>query len=448
MVGLPQNQNVQSKGITITALTCACSRPEAWALCESYMKRQTIQPIQWLVLDDDNPKSECTLGQDYHYWPDLKGRGSMTKKIRRALELNLIKGDAIAFIENDDYYAPKYIERLSEWLQGFDLVGEGRAVYYNVQYRFWFDHGNLQHSSLCGTAIKRSLFHVLNRSCNTDDPFVDWRVWRAANVRKRVYDPVKQGERLVIGIKGMPGKAGYGTGHKIKDISPNVIDKDLSKLTSLIGDDAKAYEKFYVNGGNPIHEPLPPPAKTMPESKAEYGHAPNWRKWLAHLKDKPAVGLELGTFKGESAEWALKNIYTHPDSKFHCVDTFEGSIEHKVHKIDCSENEKIARERLADFANVSIHKMMSHEFLKSSKEQFDSIYIDAAHDAMNVLRDSILSFELLKVGGTIIFDDYGWTAMPKEIDRPKMAIDAFLACYAQRIQLISKGFQVCIKKIN
>jgi len=183
-----------------------------------------------------------------------------------------------------------------------------------------------------------------------------------------------------------------------------------------------------------------------------FGHGDNWSKWLDSLKGLKAIaGLELGTFRGASAEWAMKNVFTDPTSIYLCVDTFDGSIEHRVNDIDCSENEAIARRRLSAFQNAHIIRKTSEEYLRSEfgrSMRYDFIYVDAAHDAMNVLRDAVLSFDLLKQDGIMIFDDYTWTVMPRELDRPKMAIDAFLSCYADRHRVIFKGYQVVIRKTS
>lgn len=186
-------------------------------------------------------------------------------------------------------------------------------------------------------------------------------------------------------------------------------------------------------------------------AKSECGrvHGPNWLKWAGHLQGKANVrGLELGTFKGDSAQWFLDNIFTDPSSQYYCVDTFEGSIEHKVAEIDCTANEKITREKLAGYSNVFINKAYSNDFLVNAAIDFDFIYVDAAHDAMNVLRDAVLSFEILKPGGIMVFDDYSWRVMPRDIDCPKMAVDAFVACYADHIAFLGKGSQYAIRKLN
>lgn len=198
----------------------------------------------------------------------------------------------------------------------------------------------------------------------------------------------------------------------------------------------------------PIATP-PPPSELSEHHKA---HGPNWSRWLAHLAGRPGVaGLELGTWKGESAEWMLDHVFTGPMASYHCVDTFEGSDEHRLAAIDCSKNERITRDRLARFgARATIHKGTSELWLKvfeAEGRDFDFVYVDAAHDAMNVLRDSVLGFERLRPGGVMVWDDYEWTVMRDEVDRPKLAVDAFLACYARQIEVIGMGWQVAVRKV-
>lgn len=181
-------------------------------------------------------------------------------------------------------------------------------------------------------------------------------------------------------------------------------------------------------------------------SENERAHGDNWRKWLGHLRGKPVVGLELGTWMGESAEWMLANIFTHPASLYVGVDTFEGSEEHHLAGIDCSGIYNDAKERLARFGSRSqLIKSFSHKH--GWTVPLDFCYIDAAHDAINVLRDSVLHFEYLKVGGIMLWDDYEWAVMPHTIDRPKIAVDAFVECYGRKLEIIGKGWQLAARKL-
>lgn len=190
---------------------------------------------------------------------------------------------------------------------------------------------------------------------------------------------------------------------------------------------------------------------TWNSGEHEKAHGANWRKWLGHLKDTPACGLELGTWKGESAEWMLNSIFTHEMSEYYCIDTFAGSEEHHLAGIDCSKLEEETRARLAPYQNrVVIFKGESHQSLHEMcvirELKLDFVYIDAAHDAMNVLRDAVLAFDILKVGGILVFDDLTWTVMPNAIDCPRMAIEALVACYAKQVEVIGMGSQLALKR--
>lgn len=240
--------------MTITVFTPTCDRPEAFRLCETFLNRQTRQPDQWIIVDDSEVPAfvtpACKVNFQYFHRPEFRGKGSMVKKLRMILEAGLVTSDILVFIEDDDWYDPTYLEWVEKAMHGQVLIGEGRNLYYNVQHRWWFDHGNLQHASLCATAVHRSAFPQLSREAqNTEDPFIDSRLWKSVRGRKMVFDPHKLGRRLSVGIKAMPGVKGYGSGHD-RDAGWAIKDPTMVKLRELIGEDAQHYENYYTG---PIH---------------------------------------------------------------------------------------------------------------------------------------------------------------------------------------------------
>ena len=60
----------------------------------------------------------------------------------------------------------------------------------------------------------------------------------------------------------------------------------------------------------------------------------------------------------------------------------------------------------------------------------------------------MLSWKVLKVGGYLIFDDYGWNLLKDKPNyvRPKLSIDCFLNLFRDDIQIIHKGYKVFLKK--
>lgn len=177
-----------------------------------------------------------------------------------------------------------------------------------------------------------------------------------------------------------------------------------------------------------------------------------WNDTLAEFKSQPGLSfLEVGSFEGRSAIWLLENILTDPTSQLTCVDTWHGSAEHQGTGLDFTKIEETFDHNIqvSDKAQqvTKIKGQSSVELRKLSFESFDFIYIDASHKASDVLEDAVLSWRLLKTGGIIIFDDYIWEPQYEKIHSPAIAIDAFVACYEDKLKVLRKGMQMTIRKI-
>lgn len=177
----------------------------------------------------------------------------------------------------------------------------------------------------------------------------------------------------------------------------------------------------------------------------------NFETYLEGFKGKPDLKfLEIGPFEGKATVWMLENILTGPSSGIVCVDTFEGSDEHKALGVDTKnlldtfmENTKKFKDRIILMHGVS-QEVLRKEFFKSN--QFDFVYIDGSHCAPDVLEDAVLSFRLLKKGGLMIFDDYEWKYNDDPVESPRLAIDAFLGIFVKEYKLLLKSYQVVIEK--
>ncbi|MBI4430810.1 MAG: class I SAM-dependent methyltransferase [Candidatus Omnitrophica bacterium] len=168
---------------------------------------------------------------------------------------------------------------------------------------------------------------------------------------------------------------------------------------------------------------------------------PVWREYLSPLKGKPNLRyLEIGLFEGRSALWMLENILTHPTSTLTGIDIFTGELKERYLS-------NLEKSGFAEKA-TTIVGYSQQELKKLPLESFDIIYVDGAHRAQDVLADAVLSWDLLKAGGLIIFDDYLWERgeLPDEL-RPQIAIDAFITAFSNTIEIIYKGYQIILKKI-
>lgn len=244
---------------TLGLVTMTGGRPEAFALCEKWMSRQTRLPDQWVVVDDVEKPTKTTWGQEVlrptPYWEP----GQRTLNRNLLWGLDAIRTDYVAIIEDDDYYHPEWLETVCRHLDQVEMMGEGFTLYYNVQVRCWNQNTNNEHASLCATGFRSNLcspIQTLLERLPPKSPFVDHPIWMAYGRQGTILSTDK-----VIGIKGLPGRTGCGTGHNRENAEgwPH-SDHRLFYLRSLIGDDADHYAGFQ---GIPASNAMPPNMRTQ-----------------------------------------------------------------------------------------------------------------------------------------------------------------------------------------
>ena len=99
-------------------------------------------------------------------------------------------------------------------------------------------------------------------------------------------------------------------------------------------------------------------------------------------------------------------------------------------------------ERFQNKTNVSIHKLFSTQ-VKFPNEYFDWVYIDGDHTYEMVKKDLKFYYALIKKGGFLCGDDYGWTSVDCR-KGPKPAVDEFVQQNNLDIEL--EGNQFVISK--
>lgn len=192
----------------------------------------------------------------------------------------------------------------------------------------------------------------------------------------------------------------------------------------------------------------------------------NWAKLLPEIR--PSRILEIGCFEGASTCYLIDTLASAIPLEIHCIDTWDGGIEHKEGGTAPSDmkavesrfkiNTEKALSQAVHQVDLHIHKNLSHRalvrLLADGKDNyFDFIYVDGSHQAPDVLCDAVLAFKLLKVGGTMAFDDYLWTnelTSAREILKcPKPAVDAFVNIHFQKIRVLKMPlYQLYLQKLS
>jgi predicted O-methyltransferase YrrM len=168
-------------------------------------------------------------------------------------------------------------------------------------------------------------------------------------------------------------------------------------------------------------------------------HTADWEKHLSHLKDKQAIGLEIGVFEGRSTAWFCQNILTHEKSRLICVDIFTAKDRYATFLKNLMENDLLHK--------VEVRRQPSFQMVLPPN-YLDFGYIDGNHEASAVMTDSVLVWRSLKQGGVMIWDDVLWPGPNRKVPylTPQPAIESFLHLYGSQLELLAKSHHAIIRK--
>jgi predicted O-methyltransferase YrrM len=178
-------------------------------------------------------------------------------------------------------------------------------------------------------------------------------------------------------------------------------------------------------------------------------HIQRWEPFVRELEGTSARILELGSFEGLSAAFLLWRL---PDAHVTCVDTFAGIPEYAAYGIAGPELGAAFDRNVALVDGSRVRKLTgeTHRVLPDlvdEQAEFDLVYVDASHRALDVLVDAALMWKLLAPNGIAIFDDYDEvSALPNPNEHPAPAIDAFLRLVAHEAQVLAKEGQLIVRK--
>jgi predicted O-methyltransferase YrrM len=139
------------------------------------------------------------------------------------------------------------------------------------------------------------------------------------------------------------------------------------------------------------------------------------------------------------------------DAHLTCVDTFAGIPGYEAYGITTKIGDAFDK-NVAAIDATRVRKLVgeTHRILPElidEGEQFDLVYVDASHIAVDVLADAAFAWKLLRPGGVAIFDDYGLVPPGEDpLEHPQPAINAFFELVKSHAELLGADRQLMVRK--
>jgi len=245
---------IQVSSSNVCAITCTGDRPIAFYLCKKWIMNQKVKPQEWIIVDDGKVPMENVPKASFVKYirrEPKPGDPKHTMILNLKEALKYVTTNYILIMEDDEYYAPEYIQEMVKRLVTYEVVGIGRSKYYYLPKNTYHQHANMGHASLAQTAFRRSFLNDFLRILDGDS-FLDIRIWSLINPGRvslnetglqEYITPNKRGliftdniNSLYVGMKGMPGRKGIGSGHRgigAKDINLSILKKWVRKKEDL-----------------------------------------------------------------------------------------------------------------------------------------------------------------------------------------------------------------------
>ena len=257
-------RQVEMKNDRITVITCTGDRPLVFALCKRWMEKQKRRADQWIVVDDGKVPLTPSQGMEYIRREPKADDPKHTMLLNLREAIPRITGDKVIIIEDDEYYAPGYVEEMSRRLDKYEIVGICRSKYYHFASGHYSRYTNMDHASLAQTCFRASFLSDL-MALMKGDVFIDMRIWRLVGKtdalrwgepdckapdrevgggRGLLFDD--DGRNLYVAMKAMPGRVGSSSGHQLhRDYVPDTPARDMLKKWTA---DAYLYYKAILDG--------------------------------------------------------------------------------------------------------------------------------------------------------------------------------------------------------
>lgn len=223
MNNIIDNQKPKQSSIKIgVVIPTRGDRPEFFENCMRMLENQTVH-VEWIQIMSYKPESDQKditqrYRRGYEYFPD---------------DCNV---DVIAFIEDDDYYAPDYLETMVREWDAYgrpDIFGTNYTIYYHLKLKKYFTMNHPDRASAMNTLIKPGL--KIKWPADSE-PYTDMALW--SQIKGQTFKPSKI---ISMGMKHGVGLCG-GANHNDRLHRYKTDDNGFLKAHL----DEKSFE-FYSN---------------------------------------------------------------------------------------------------------------------------------------------------------------------------------------------------------
>lgn len=193
------------------------------AMALKQIGRQTVQPHHIRVVDFEADGEEVDI----------------TRRYRQGCNDLLPNCDVVLFWEDDDWYAPNYIETMvAGWLAAGkpSAFGIANTTYYHIFERRYFTISHPGRASACCTMVTKDVLNI--RWPSDDYPYLDIELWN--QLAGKTFVPQQP---ICIGIKHGLGLVGGGC-HNGSSKHYTQADPDGRYLRSIVGEDFNFYEEL------------------------------------------------------------------------------------------------------------------------------------------------------------------------------------------------------------
>jgi FkbM family methyltransferase len=168
-----------------------------------------------------------------------------------------------------------------------------------------------------------------------------------------------------------------------------------------------------------------------------------FKKNTEFLKGKVHLALEIGCFEGLSSNHICDCLLNKDvdGSRLICVDPLTDIYlpDHKDNEMFKGQYERFIKNTKGQPIEL-VRKKSSEAYNYLSQYLFDFVYVDGDHTEEGVFMDAEFSFNVLRLNGYMLFDDYG------QSKETKTGIDKFLDKNKGNLEILVRDYQVLIKK--